>query len=117
MEQTHGTWGDRVRIFHNDSCLVTHLTLKPHKRCSWHSHKTAYNLFYVLQGLLGVKTEDGLTWISPGGCFNVEPGKMHEFQTNLQTTNVIEIAYTKYNEHDILRDKLGGDLDECDEQD
>jgi len=61
MEQAHGTWGDRLRTFRTDDCLVTILYLKPKQRCSWHFHNTAYNQFTVIAGKLGVKTDIGMT--------------------------------------------------------
>lgn len=112
MEQQHGTWGDRLRTFQNNSCLVTILFLKPNKRCSWHSHKTAFNQFTVIEGTLGVKTENGLTKVHPKQCFTVPPGVMHEFQTYDDFTVVEEVAYVEYNENDIDREKLGGALNE-----
>jgi len=112
MEQQHGTWGDRLRTFQNSSCLVTLLFLKPNKRCSWHSHKTAFNQFTVIKGVLGVKTENGLTKVYPKQCFTVPPGVMHEFQTYKLPVIVEEIAYVEYNENDIDREKLGGPLNE-----
>lgn len=111
MDQSHGTWGNRVRIFQNDSCLVTVLYLEPKKRCSWHVHETAYNKFFVVRGKLGVKTDRGYTtWMTDGQSFDVEPGVYHEFQTSDDFTVICEVAYTKYNENDIKRHSVGGDL-------
>ena len=113
METTHGTWGDRRRVFQWDGGLVTILELVPNQRCSWHSHNTAYNMFYVIDGELGVKTDKGyITKLQPGHSFTVEPGIFHEFQTYGKETTLLEIAYVKYNEYDINREKLGGKLDE-----
>jgi len=112
METTHGTWGERRRIFQNSSCLVTELVLEPNKRCSWHHHKTAFNKFYVQIGELGVKTEKGLTVVKEGCSFDVEPGLKHEFQTYNIGATIIEVAYVQFNEHDIHRKELGGDLNE-----
>ena len=111
MEQQHGTWGDRLRTFQSDNCLVTLLFLKPKRRCSWHYHVTAFNQFTVISGKLGVKTEHGLTMVYPKQCFTVSPGIYHEFQTYDKPTIIEEVAYVKYDEHDIQRTKLGGTLD------
>lgn len=113
MEQTHGTWGDRIRVFQNDTCLVTVLRLEKMQRCSWHSHKTAYNLFFVESGSIGVKTDKGFTKITKGQSFTVEPGVMHEFQTGEDNAVVVEIAYVYYNENDIHRETLGGKLEQA----
>jgi len=111
MEATHGSWGDRIRTFQWDGGIATILYLEPWQRCSWHSHKTAYNQFFVIEGELGVKTDKGYTsHIAKGRGFTVEPGVKHEFQTYYEPTIVEEIAYVKYDTHDIDREELGGPL-------
>lgn len=116
MENTHGTWGNRTRTFQWDGGLVTILRLEPNRRCSWHSHKMTYNQFTCIQGLVGIKTEKGyVTKLGPDQTFTVEPGVLHEFQTYEKAAIVEEIAYVKYDEHDIDRKKLGGELREKDE--
>jgi len=111
MENTHGVWGTRTRILQSDSFLVTVLQLEPLKKCSWHSHQTAYNLFYVVSGKLGVKTDKGyISWLNAGQSFTVEPTVKHEFRTDKESATVIEIAYVKFNEFDIDRKELGGSL-------
>ena len=109
MERTHGTWGDRTRVFKNSTCLVTVLELEPNQRCSWHDHNTAYNQFFVVKGCLGVRTDKGYTTkLFPGQAFTVEPGVKHEFITYDPHTTMVEVAYVEYTEHDINRDRLGG---------
>jgi mannose-6-phosphate isomerase-like protein (cupin superfamily) len=120
METTHGTWGVRTRTFETNDTLVTILRLKPQKRCSWHSHKTAYNQFYVIEGKLGVKTDIGpddqrqVTVINPGQSFTVAPGVTHQFMTHELPTVIEEIAYVRYDSSDIHRKQLGGDYKEID---
>lgn len=115
MEATHGTWGDRIRTFSWDGGITTILFLKPMQRCSWHQHDHSYNQFFVIAGKLGVKTDKGYTTVlEPRQYFTVEPGVFHEFQTYEAPTVIEEIAYVKYNEHDINRDKLGGQMQDGD---
>lgn len=117
MDRQHGTWGERVRTFETDSCLVTILYLKPNKRCSWHRHNMAFNQFFVISGQLGVKTDIGpneqtqVAVIEEGQGFVVKPGVMHEFITYDKETIIEEVAYVKYDESDILRQRLGGDCE------
>jgi len=113
MEQTHGTWGNRIRIHQSDTGLVTHLVLEPWQRCSYHFHKKQYNKFYVISGILGVKTDKGYTTkVTKGQMFTVEPEVTHEFQTYFDPTEIIEIAWVEFDEHDIYRQTLGGALEE-----
>jgi len=111
MDTTHGTWGNRTRTFERDWGIVTILDLEPHQRCSYHSHNCNYNQFYIIRGELGVKTDKGYTTrLTEGQSFTVEPGVKHEFQTYFQPAIVEEIAYVKYDNHDIDRESLGGPL-------
>ena len=118
MLHTHGTWGRRIVTRKTPYTLTTILYLDPHKRCSWHYHKYAYNQFYVISGILEIKTDIGpdnqrnFTTITAGQCFTVAPGVKHEFRTKGEKTVVEEIAYVKYDSSDIFREQLGGDLNE-----
>jgi len=118
----HGTWGDRIRTYRTDNALVTILYLKPNKRCSWHSHATQYNQFFVISGKLGIKTDIGpgeqrnLTTIGERQAFTVPPGVTHEFQTYDEPTIIEEVAYVKYDSNDIHRKQLGGDLGMIDDK-
>ena len=110
---THGTWGERLRTFEWDGGIATLLFLEPNQRCSWHSHETIYNRFTCISGILGIKTDKGYTTkITSKQMFEVEPGIRHEFQTYDEPVIVEEIAYVKYNEHDIDRKSAGGPLNE-----
>ncbi len=113
MEQVHGTWGNRLKIFEWSGGLVTILWLEPNKRCSWHKHNTSFNQFTCISGELGIKTDKGyVTKLGPKQTFTVEPGVYHEFQTYDEPTLIQEIAYVRYNEADIKREKTGGALNE-----
>jgi mannose-6-phosphate isomerase-like protein (cupin superfamily) len=113
MEATHGTWGERWRTFGWSGGLATILYLEPNRRCSWHSHRAAWNQFFVISGCLGVKTDKGYTTrLSEKQVFTVEPGVFHEFRTYDLPTIVEEIAFVKYDENDIHRECLGGPVEE-----
>ena len=111
--QTHGTWGERLRTFGWDGGIVTILFLRPMQRCSWHTHKATWNQFTCIEGCVGVKTEKGyITKLYPKQTFTVEPGVAHEFQTYEDPAIVEEVAYVRYSESDISRERLGGPLEE-----
>jgi hypothetical protein len=100
MEQTHGTWGERLRTFQWDGGIVTLLYLKPLRHCST-----------CISGKVVIKTDKGYsTTLTEKQEFTVEPGVMHEFQTLDEPAIVEEIAYTRYTEYDILREQLGGPM-------
>ena len=116
MMQTHGTWGRRVVTRQDPYTITTILYLQPNKRCSWHYHNHAYNQFYVISGILEIKTDIGpdaqrnFTTIGPGESFTVPPKVTHEFRTKHLETIVEEIAYVEYDKSDIHREALGGDM-------
>lgn len=113
LTQTHGTWGERMATFRWDGGLVTLLWLKPYSRCSYHYHEETYNRFTVISGKLKVKTEKGhVTILYPRQQFDCEPRLLHEFQTDAEPTIIEEIAYVCYSENDIIREKLGGELED-----
>jgi len=117
MEQLHGTWGNRLKTFRWDGGLVTLLWLEPKKRCSWHKHEKTFNQFTCIKGVVGIKTERGYTTLlTEKQVFTVEPGDFHEFQTYEEPAIVEEIAYVKYEEADIYRKKIGGDLKETEQE-
>ncbi len=121
MEITRKTWGLKFNIFKNDLNEVSFLELDPNSRCSWHTHKTKYNLFFVVEGLVGIKTEfdmdgaktgTGITKLGPHEFFTTSPGERHEFQTYDVPARLIEIMYVRYDENDIERENIGGLRDE-----
>ena len=110
MERTRKSWGIKNNLFQNDLNEVSFLELEQWQRCSWHSHKTKYNLFYVVYGVLYIKLEDGITRVEQGQIFTTRPGEMHEFQTHERAALIIEIMYVKYDPEDIDRDSIGGKI-------
>lgn len=112
MERTRKTWGEKWNIFRNDLCEVSVLCLRPNQRCSWHRHQTKRNLFFVLDGEMWVKLDDGVSVgrskLERHQIFTTRPGEWHEFQTGEGKALVIEIMYVKYDPADIERGKLGG---------
>jgi len=111
MIRTRKTWGEKANIFQNDTCEVSVLYLEKMKRCSWHYHNAKYNLFYVLKGKLVIKLEDGETEVLLGQIFTTSPGEYHEFQTRDLDTICIEVMFVQYDDMDIIRDVIGGDIE------
>ena len=110
---THGTWGLRKEIFEprNGEYVgeIHHLILDPHQQCSYHSHQAKWNLFYCLAGSVGIKTDKGYTtWLKPGEKFQTSPLEKHRFMTGEEATQIVEVAYVRFDPHDINREELGG---------
>lgn len=110
MERTRKTWGEKWNIFQNDLCEVSVLYLNSQRRCSWHRHQTKSNTFFVVEGELYIKLEDGLSQLTKGQVFTTRPGEYHEFQTHDKEAQVIEIMYVQYDSEDIEREEVGGPI-------
>jgi len=113
---THGTWGLRKEIFEprNGEFVgeIHWLILEPHQQCSYHSHKAKYNLFYCLSGTIGIVTDKGYTtWLTEGQKFRTAPLEKHRFKTGEEPTQIVEVAYVKFDPNDIEREELGGPCD------
>ena len=111
MERTIKTWGEKWTIFQNDLNELSVLYLVPKQRCSWHNHQTKFNLFFVVEGELFIKTEWDIAIVKKGQIFTTKPGEYHEFQTQEKSAIVIEVMYVQYDENDIYRQTLGGPLE------
>ncbi len=110
MERTYKTWGEKWNLFQNDLCEVSILYLKPRRRCSWHRHQAKFNQFFVIEGGLWVKSEDGTAHIKQGQIFTTRPGEWHEFQTHRTSAIIQEIMFVQYDANDIERQAIGGPL-------
>jgi quercetin dioxygenase-like cupin family protein len=88
----------------------SYLKLKAGTRCSWHTHQAKYNLFVVLEGRVGIRTEHGEIVLTAGQEFTTKPGEWHEFRV-YEDSQMIEEMYVVYDEGDIMRETLGGALE------
>jgi len=100
-------WGENKEIFCNDTVSINVLDILKSTVCSRHSHKSKYNLFYVLSGNLEVdifynEYNPHVIKLLPGASFLVEPGIIHRFR-GVENSRVIEIMFVKYSAEDIVR--------------
>jgi len=109
MQRTLKVWGERWLLRKDSTHAVSYLKLRKNTRCSWHSHQQKYNLFVVLHGKVGIRTEFGEVILTEGQEFTVEPGIRHEFRV-YEDSSMLEEMYVKYDESDINREKLGSEL-------
>ena len=109
MQRTHKVWGERWLIREDSAHAISYLKLLRNTRCSWHTHQAKFNLFVVLFGRIGIKTEHGEIELGPGQEFTTKPGEWHEFRV-YEDSGVIEEMYVEYNEGDITRRELGSML-------
>lgn len=112
MDRQFKSWGEKWSIFLNDTCEVSVLYLSALNRCSWHKHQSKYNLFFVVQGTIEIKTEWGIATVDQCQIFTTKPGEWHEFRTTNSDAIVIECMYVQYDHSDIERATLGGPLED-----
>ena len=110
MERTLKTWGRKTNLRRDTNSETSFLEIKPWQRCSWHKHQTKFNLFFVIRGILYIKTIDGVAEVLPGGVHTTSPLEFHEFQTREEGAEIVEIMYVEYDPEDIDRRNIGGPL-------
>jgi mannose-6-phosphate isomerase-like protein (cupin superfamily) len=110
VKRENKVWGERWLIRQDSTHTTNLLMLRSGNRCSWHSHKTKWNLFVVIEGSVGIVTVDGETRLGPGEEFTVAPGEMHEFRVH-EDGMMIEEMYVEYDDTDIDRETVGGPME------
>lgn len=111
IERGIKVWGERWRIREDSTHSNAILRLKPGYRCSWHFHSAKSNLFVVLHGKIGIRTEEGEAILTEGMSLTVAPGVWHEFRV-YEPSEVVEEMYVEYSEADIHRKDAGGKIDD-----
>lgn len=111
MKITEKIWGERW-LMHEDTTHTTNvLHLKKGYKCSLHYHRTKWNLFVVLEGMVGIKTDKGEKMLHVGEEMRIAPGEMHEFRV-YEDGVMIEIMYVEYDDDDIERVVLGSKMED-----
>jgi len=100
-------WGENIEIFRSESVSVNILKIKKGFQCSYHYHRFKRNNFYVLEGELKIRHEQGETILNKGESFEVLPPNKHCFVAMTNVT-AIEIVYVKLEDADIIREESGG---------
>jgi len=79
--------------------------------CSWHRHREKYNVFALVDGKVGIVTEEisgrKETILRGGQSFIVKPGQWHKFRA-YEDSIMVEEMYVEYDEGDIERQTVGG---------
>lgn len=102
-------WGERWVVRRDTTHDSSILRVNKGYRCSWHRHAAKWNLFCVIAGRVGIKTEEGEMVLTAGETANVAPGVWHEFRA-YEDSIIFEEAFVVYNEGDIDRKNAGGKL-------
>lgn len=111
MQREQKIWGERWLIRQDSTHAVSFLELLPWMRCSWHTHRTKWNKFVVVKGVVAVRTHEGEITMKRGESCVVAPGVLHEFRTLDAHSTMIEEMFVEYDEGDIQRERPGGPID------
>lgn len=113
---TRKIWGLTEVLIQTSMFEMHRLQILPHMRCSLHSHKFKHNAFYILSGTLivdsvvsdvtGVPVE--AAQLRAGSHFTVAPGVWHQFRTDQENCEALEMYYTEPLSEDIIRRNTGG---------
>ena len=110
MIKSKKVWGILDNIFFNSKCKVDVLYLDKNTGCSIHFHDKKVNRFYLIKGLVKLKTDLGERILKPYETFDIYPPITHQFIA-LEDSILIEIAFVdkgKLKEEDITRKIQGG---------
>jgi len=115
VERTLKIWGERWLVRQDSTHATAILFLKKGTRCSYHYHQAKYNLFVVLEGKIGIRTQYGEVVLTRGQEFTTAPGEewKHEFRV-YEKAVVLEEMFVQYNSEDIIRFGVGGLLNDRD---
>ena len=96
-------WGSFERFCENDVCTVKIITVNANEEISLQYHKHRDEFWKVLQGkpklIIGNKTVEA----KEGEEFFVSKGTKHRITSGKETVKVLEIAFGKFDEDDIVR--------------
>lgn len=111
-------WGSTEEIFIDNNCEVHLVNIDPNCQCSEHKHIHKWNMFYVLQGKLGIrvwKNDYDLvdeTILEAGEKTSVGPGEYHQFFSLEEPVVALEIYYVDpIKPKDIIRRTVGSNSD------
>ena len=113
-------WGDTESLLVTPMIEVHKINVHPYTHCSMHKHKMKWNMFYVIKGELEIhsKKEDydltDVTKIKEGEWTTVPPGEFHMFQSGEKETEALEIYYLEPISTDIIRQTVGGFVNDTD---
>lgn len=113
-------WGDTESLLVTPMIEVHRINVLPHMHCSMHKHNMKWSMFYVIKGELEIhqkKTDYELidvTKIKAGEWTTVPPGEYHMFQSNDLETQALEIYYLEAISTDIIRESVGGFVNDTD---
>ncbi len=105
--KTKKIWGENTEIFRNESVCVNVLKIKKGYQCSYHYHRFKRNHFYVLEGELKIRHEQGETILREGESFTILPPNKHQFVA-ITDVLAIETVFVKLEDADIVRETSGG---------
>ena len=83
------------------------MRIKKGYRCSYHYHRFKVNKFYVLEGELKIRHEQGETILNKGEVFTISPPNKHCF-IGITDVLAIEVVSVQLVDADIIRSDSGG---------
>ena len=114
-------WGNTTQILKTPFVEFHRIVVNTGYKCSKHKHEHKWNAFYVEHGVLEVHVfkndydlED-VTTLKHGDFMTIRPGEYHYFvgKTPLEEIAVaFEIYYPEELSEDIVRENVGGTLDD-----
>lgn len=106
-------WGETFPLLETKVFELHQISFNNGYQCSKHRHRTKYNAFLVLKGLLKIKTWKtdydmvDETILSVGELAIVKPNEWHLFEA-MSDGQALEIYWSEFETDDIERENVGG---------
>lgn len=111
MKRVGKIWGETSELFFGNNVEVHYITITEGGFCSKHKHKSKFNRFVVLRGILKVTIYNehfqDETMLYEGDEFTVQTDEYHRFEA-IQPVEALEIYWVELSRDDIQRQDSGG---------
>jgi len=96
-------WGRFLKFIENKNSTVKILNIKPNSQLSLQSHMNREEFWYVIKGSGTFKIGDQEYNVTAGDQQYVSLGMKHRIVTKDEELSILEIAFGKFDEMDIIR--------------
>ena len=96
-------WGDFRRFTADEKCTVKIVRIKPGRRNSLQYHRYRKEFWYVIDGRAKLRIGNRNVVAERGDSFVIPIGALHRWGALKKPVTILEIAYGKFDENDIVR--------------
>lgn len=103
IETERRPWGWFEKFHENKSCTVKLIHINPFSRLSLQYHQKRSELWTIVEGTAEVELDGKTIILGPGEKLKIPKGGVHRVGAKERGCVLLEIAYGKFSENDIVR--------------